>query len=165
MNALEELAQPRGPFPSPGSLRGLLWVLGALLWLGAWTLWYRRRPKTPRGDRASPLQEALARLRELEGREREGLDREESHLLAVELGGILRRYFEARLRKPCLGLPQEKLLLLVRAQNQGWAETLGPLLAKWEGVVYARQPWEHQERQMDLEVLRAFLSGLEAGEK
>ena len=107
MNALEELAQPRGPFPSPGSLRGLLWVLGALLWLGAWTLWYRRRPKTPRGDRASPLQEALARLRELEGREREGLDGEESHLLAVELGGILRRYFEARLRKPCLGLPQE----------------------------------------------------------
>ncbi len=158
MTQLKELANPRGPFPSPGSLRTPGLMLGILLCLLAFALWFRGRPKAKgKPKKRSPKGEALARLLQLELQAEEDLEPHDLRLLASNLGAVLRHYYQAETQQSCLGLTQTKLLTFIREHSPQRAKVLKPLLSRWEAVIYARRSWGREERIADTHTLRNFL--------
>ncbi len=158
MMQLKELANPREPFPSPDSWRTPAFALGILLCLLAFALWFRGRPKLAKKQRKrNPKEEELARLLQLELQAKADLGVQDLHLLASDLGSLLRYHYQRKTQQPCLGLTQAQLIKLISASSQKNAKTLSPLLARWEAVIYAQRPWDPEQRIDDIQTLKHFL--------
>ncbi|GEM_PF-3746342 len=165
MIQIKELANPRDPFPSPGSFKTFGFLLGSLLCLLALGLWLRGKTKTPKAfKRPRPKHEALERLLEIEKRIEAELSLSNPHMLASELNSVVRDFYEAVTKQPCIGLPQDKLVTLVASSSPQNAKKLQPLLEKWEAVIYARQTWKPEERIADIRALRWFFNHLQEQE-
>jgi hypothetical protein len=159
---LKELANPRGPFPSPDSFRPIGFTLGILLCLFALTFWFRNRPQPkPKQKKRSPQKEALRKCAKLEKRAKEALPPQAYRCLASDLSSLVRCYYQGQLRQPCLGLSQRKFLQILRLHSTHQAKVLAPFLSRWEAVVYAKRPWEIWERRKDIQALRSFFSEIE----